>query len=43
MYSEYCQTGTTCTNGLENINTFMGQQGADPNNVKFPCDKKKGG
>ena len=40
MYSQYCQTGTTCGAGLNNLNTFMGQQGADTNRLKFPCDAK---
>jgi hypothetical protein len=39
MYQTYCTTGTTCTQGLLNINTFMGQQGANTNALRYPCKK----
>ena len=36
IYSKYCQ-GADCTNGLQNLNTFLTQQGGNPNALQFPC------
>jgi RHS repeat-associated protein len=37
MYSRYCSTGSTCGAGLNNINTFMAQQGASVSALRYPC------
>jgi hypothetical protein len=39
MYKTYCSTGSTCAAGLNNVNTFMRQQGANPTSLHYPCKK----
>ena len=36
---KYCTTGTTCTNGLSNMQSFMSAQGGNFNSLAFPCKK----
>ena len=35
MYGDYC-SGPRCSEGLTNINKFMREQRADPNNLRYP-------
>ena len=37
MYAVYCSTGTTCGQGLSNINAYMRQLGANINALHFPA------
>jgi len=37
MYSQYCTSGSTCGAGLNNLNTCMAQQNADPNSLTYPA------
>jgi hypothetical protein len=36
MYGRYC-SGADCVNGLNNLNRFMREQGADPGALGYPC------
>lgn len=36
MYERYCQSGN-CEAGIENLNTFMGEQCTDLTHLHFPC------
>jgi hypothetical protein len=40
MYDLYCD-GASCPRGLTNINTFMREQGANPNALQYPCRRKE--
>jgi hypothetical protein len=40
LYSHYC-FGANCSVGLKNVNTFMNQQGANINSLRYPCKKKE--
>jgi RHS repeat-associated protein len=39
LYGHYCYGN--CSAGLKNLNTFMNQQGADINSLRYPCKKKE--
>jgi RHS repeat-associated protein len=39
IYGKYCY-GAGCATGLNNLTTFLKQQGADPNSLKFPCKRE---
>ncbi len=36
MYGHYC-SGAGCSSGLQNLNAFMNQQGANTNSLHYPC------
>jgi hypothetical protein len=40
LYGHYC-FGANCSVGLKNVNTFMNQQGANINSLRYPCKKKE--
>jgi hypothetical protein len=39
LYAHYC-SGPGCSTGLQNVNTFMNQQGANTNSLRYPCKKQ---